>query len=271
VPDEKLRAEWFWTDRWFASSACCLPIDARGLYRELLTRAWSLGARLPTNPEMLMRLAGVTPEEWARCWPLVEPYFHEKDGHLVNATQLEVYADCQRRQAMRTARAKKAAQARWEQCSSNAQAKLTVCPPSPDPSLSLSKDPDPKEALAASRRTRGNYTAGFEGFWQAYPAGNGGTKGSKKKAFDYWKRDKLEDRAEELLEAIAAYCRSPQWDKGFVPYPQKWLNQRLYEVKPTPRPGTTKCRSCKRGLTETDSIEKGLCRRCQASDVAARG
>ena len=32
-----LRAEWFWTDRWMGSSAFLLPMEARGLYREMLT------------------------------------------------------------------------------------------------------------------------------------------------------------------------------------------------------------------------------------------
>ena len=61
----------------------------------------------------------------------MEDYWQVKGDHLVNETQLEVMADCRKRQEGRSERARKAAEARWskaeeqpEQCSSNAQAKL---------------------------------------------------------------------------------------------------------------------------------------------------
>ena len=161
----KLRAEWFWLDRWFSSSACALPIDARGLYRELLSRAWSMGAKLPANTDMLQRLAGVTTGEWDRLWPLVKQYWTERGGHLVNETQLEVYADALQRKQVRVDRAKKGADARWgkareepKECSSNAQASdkhmLKQCPPSPSLSKSLSKTQEPENNLPVATQPR---------------------------------------------------------------------------------------------------------------------
>lgn len=91
-PSDKLLAEWFWTDRWDGSSAALLPLEARGLYREMLTQAWRRGARLPNDPEAIRRAVRATEEEWARCWPRVEKYWRVDGDALVNDTQVEVFS-----------------------------------------------------------------------------------------------------------------------------------------------------------------------------------
>jgi uncharacterized protein YdaU (DUF1376 family) len=145
-PKDKLLAEWFWTDRWNGSSGFLLPIDARGLYREMLTQAWRRGGRLPNDHESIQRACGVTSGEWRRLWPHVARYWRVDDhGDLVNDTQLEVIAEAREAVERNKAKASKAAAARWdargqpEQCSSNAQASaehvLEQCPPSPSPEV----------------------------------------------------------------------------------------------------------------------------------------
>lgn len=89
----KLLAEWFWTDRWTGSSGFLLPMEARGVYREMLTQAWRRGARLPNDHEAIQRAIGVTKPEWRRAWPLVSRFWREEDGYLVSDTQLEIYAE----------------------------------------------------------------------------------------------------------------------------------------------------------------------------------
>lgn len=110
---DKLRAEWFWCDRWANSSAKALPIAHRGLYREMLTAAWSLGARLPANHADIRRLVGVETKEWKLLWPRVEPYWRLDGEFLVNDTQLEVYAEAVRQRSAATKRGKAGADARW--------------------------------------------------------------------------------------------------------------------------------------------------------------
>src|SRR3954467_10029089 len=66
---DKLLGEWFWTDRWMGSSAFLLPMEPRGVYREMLTQAWRRGARLPNDHETIRRAIGCTDSEWKRCWP----------------------------------------------------------------------------------------------------------------------------------------------------------------------------------------------------------
>jgi uncharacterized protein YdaU (DUF1376 family) len=113
VPD-KLIAEWFWTDRWMGSSAFLLPLEARGLYREMLTQAWRRGAQLPAAPETIRRAVGATTAEWKRCWPLVAPYWHVNEaGLLVNDTQVDIYRETQDRAVRANTHANKGARARW--------------------------------------------------------------------------------------------------------------------------------------------------------------
>jgi uncharacterized protein YdaU (DUF1376 family) len=97
----RVPAEWFWVDRWVRSSAFLLPLESRGLYREMLSQAWARGAELPADPERIQRAVGVTREEWDRTWPLVERYWKRDGIVLVNETQLEVFR--QRQEAVEKA------------------------------------------------------------------------------------------------------------------------------------------------------------------------
>lgn len=145
----KLSAEWVWTDRWTCSPAGLLPMEPRGLHREMLTAAWNKGGGLPLDPETIQRACRVTRDEWDRCWPVVQPFWHEDSGHLVNDDQLEVLATAIAYALTKQERAKKAARKRWPAaeaasapaaaevvagdapCSSIAQAVPEQCPPSP--------------------------------------------------------------------------------------------------------------------------------------------
>ena len=62
----------------------------------------------------------------------------------------------------------------------------------------------------------------FDTFWQAYPV-----KKSKKKAYEAWKRQKPDLKA--ILKSLTEHKLTDQWIKGFIPYPQKFINERRYE------------------------------------------
>lgn len=111
--EDKLRAEWFWTDRWMGSSAFLLPQEPRGVYREMLTQAWMRGARLPNDHEAIRRATGTSLEEWDRCWPRLARYWRVDGDYLVNDTQLEVYAEAQNQRGKASERARVAAERRW--------------------------------------------------------------------------------------------------------------------------------------------------------------
>lgn len=111
----KLLAEWFWTDRWTGSSAFTLSIEARGLYREMLTQAWRRGARLPNDHEAIRRVVGCTKPEWNRCWPKIEPYWRVDGDGLVNDTQVGVYHQAESKRERASARGTAGAVKRWKQ------------------------------------------------------------------------------------------------------------------------------------------------------------
>ncbi len=119
---DKLFAEWFWTDRWTGSSAFGLPLEARGLYREMLTQAWRRQGKLPNDPDQIRRITGVTAAEWRRTWPLVARFWRADGDMLVNDTQVTVYAEACARATRASARARTAAQARHKHSPSSAQA-----------------------------------------------------------------------------------------------------------------------------------------------------
>jgi uncharacterized protein YdaU (DUF1376 family) len=159
----KLLAEWFWTDRWMGSSAFLLPLEPRGLYREMLTQAWNRGGALPNDHEAIRRAVGATPAEWRRCWPKVERFWRVEGDTLVNDTQLLVYADANAASSRAVERAKKAAQASaqaraqaaLEQSTSSPQAEhklpLKQSPLSPSLSPSLSPNPTDRAPLERAR------------------------------------------------------------------------------------------------------------------------
>jgi len=109
---EKLLAEWFWSDRWMGSSAFLLPLEARGLYREMLTQAWRRGAQLPNDHEAIRRAVGATEKEWKRGWLLVERFWRVDGDTLVNDTQQVIYAEAQAAAKRAFERSSKGGQAR---------------------------------------------------------------------------------------------------------------------------------------------------------------
>jgi uncharacterized protein YdaU (DUF1376 family) len=95
------------------SRAFLLPLEARGLYREMLTQAWRRGAQLPNDPEAIRRAIGATLPEWRRSWPRVRKFWRVQGDTLVNDTQREVYAETLRRSTLASVHGKKGATGRW--------------------------------------------------------------------------------------------------------------------------------------------------------------
>lgn len=221
---EKMLAEWFWIDRWMGSSAFLLPIEARGLYREMLSQAWRRGARLPNDHEAIKRAVGCSDAEWARCWPLVSTYWTVDGEHLVNDTQRSVYGDALKRRAAAQRRGLMGAGKRWGNGSTNssttgstnAQAHAqAIASDLRSPITTNYKDSRPTPS-ASDRR--------FAEFWAAYPKKTG--KDAARKAFE---RRRVDDALlATMIAAIRQQAQSRQWtEEGgrFIPNPSTWLNQ----------------------------------------------
>ena len=133
----KLLAEWFWTDRWIGSSGFLLPMEARGVYREMLTQSWRRGAKLPNDHEAIRRAIGATPGEWRRSWPKVAGFWRVDGDDLVNDTQLAIYRDAETRSIRASEHSSRAARAKPGLSPGTARAQ----PGHQPPSLSLSLSP----------------------------------------------------------------------------------------------------------------------------------
>jgi uncharacterized protein YdaU (DUF1376 family) len=121
-------------DRWDKSSAAILPMEARGIYREMLSQAWQRGAKLPADPQSVRLIVRATEEEWKRSWPKVKPYWRQDGDSLVNDTQLEIYEKSLRLSASRSS----AAAARW----SDANRMQTGCKPDAKAMSPYETDPE---------------------------------------------------------------------------------------------------------------------------------
>lgn len=132
---EKLLAEWFYTDRWMGSSAFLLPMEARGLYREMLTQAWRRGGRLPRDPEMIQRATGCTAKEWRRNWPKIERYWRVDGDTLVNDTQVDIYEQSVALRQSYADRGRKGGLAKASSATAQlvAEGVAGTCTPSPSP------------------------------------------------------------------------------------------------------------------------------------------
>jgi uncharacterized protein YdaU (DUF1376 family) len=151
----KLLAEWFWTDRWMGSSAFLLPVEPRGLYREMLTQAWRRGAQLPNDHEAIRRAVGVTVKEWERCWPKVSRYWRVEGDALVNDTQTEIYKQALAVQERASERGRRGAMGRLEKLklnSSSTRDQFEIKPPSPSPVRISRQAGQPANPLMVGRR-----------------------------------------------------------------------------------------------------------------------
>ncbi len=109
--------------------------------------------------------------------------------------------------------------ARWRQ---KREGEPKVTPPSSSASSSSSSTAQQKQP---SSPAGDKFSAGFEKWWAAYPKGQ--RKRGKPKCWAKWKREKLEDRTEDILACLEAAKRSHDWKRDggqYIQGPHPWLN-----------------------------------------------
>lgn len=95
--------------------------EDKGVLVDLLCVAWERGG-LPTQPEVVRKLANCTPQEWRRVWPTVQAGWIERDGLFIYP-KLEV---ARQRMVERSALAKAKAAKRWRGSTSSHGADATA-------------------------------------------------------------------------------------------------------------------------------------------------
>jgi len=195
---DKLRAEWFWVDRWTSSTGGMLPMEARGLYRELLSQAWIRGGKLPFDSEELCLIARCRQSEWKRCWPLVEPHWVVEDGSMWNETQLKIIQKGNEIRAFRS----KAGSKGGSKTQANRRAKAKANAQAKSKPLDLSPSPDQEQSQSLEEQISVS----------TKPHSAKAENGVVKRVFDQWvsimgknpKQAKLTPKRKRLVEARLA-------------------------------------------------------------------
>lgn len=105
----------FYPDAWLGSvSVETMPPEVEGTYIRLLARQW-LSVSLPADPKLMQKLTKLTPAQWRKAWPLLEPHFPLVDEGAArrNPTLAAVH---EAREAFRTQSAERGrvgAEKRW--------------------------------------------------------------------------------------------------------------------------------------------------------------
>lgn len=126
-----------------------------GACLHLLMHSWMNGP-LPTNPELLRRIAKVPHDAWSNAWELLKPLFTETEAGFIQKGQEEIRAEWAGKKVKAKEKATNAANARWGHAPSNAssmpeakpEALLEDCP------LSLSLTTSKKKVQKPSRDKR---------------------------------------------------------------------------------------------------------------------
>lgn len=205
-----------------------LTTEQHGAYLLLLMDYWRSG-RLPDDDAVLSQITKMTPDAWSNAKAMLAQYFSIENGYWIHKRVEQEIELAKKNKDKNHKRAVQAAQARWgdkdaksnsesnpssnatSNAISNAKAVLEECPsPSPSPI------------------DKSIYSPSFEKFWSAYPKKEG-----KKKAFDSWKRAKVDTgKLATILEAIERQKKSEKWttENGrFIPMPVTWINQARWE------------------------------------------
>jgi hypothetical protein len=143
----------FYPSLWLTSTAVeLMPPEVEGTYIRLLCRQW-IAVTLPVDPSAIRLLTKLTPTQWRKAWPLLEPHFPltEEGTGRQNATLNGVRSERQAYLNQAAEHGKKGSEKRWGEDRV----------PYPDPT------PDPKGTLP-------------EPYWGKDDSGSGSGSGSSK-------------------------------------------------------------------------------------------
>jgi uncharacterized protein YdaU (DUF1376 family) len=222
----------YWGDYWRDTTHLS---DAEHVsYLKLISHYWQHGS-LPSEDARLARIAGRSESEWLSMKPMLQAFFKDSWSHA------RIDRELIRQKAAHegnSARAKKAAAARWSKDQS-----LSSDDDATGNASSISQAPIKQSLANANQSHNQNHNhiskpepknirspklAEFEQFWSEYPRKT--AKGGAEKA---WLKAIGQTDAETILAGLrsAKFSSDPQ----YVPHPATWLNQRRWEDGPPTR------------------------------------
>ena len=130
-----------------------LTTEQHGAYLLLLMDYWRSG-KLPDNDQVLAQICKLNPDAWSNAKAMLIQFFSIEQGFWIHKRVEQEMVEAKVNQNKKHERAVKAAEARWKNATSNANAMPKQCPsPSPSPSPVL-KTNITKEKKKRSLKTR---------------------------------------------------------------------------------------------------------------------
>ena len=244
---EKMRAAWWWIDRWRKSTAYTdMTLAQQGAYRNLLDELWLRDGLLPNDDRILAKISGDA-FSWIEVRTVVMARFYLTDAGWRHETHDEVAGQSKTFKEAQI----DAAKARMKNAPRDAKGRListrvdqpgspagihpevhpSVHPPSPSPSPSQT----PKKKNPPTPRPSKGGMVGFSDFYDSYPR-----KAKRPDAMKAWEQVGGREHLPAILASLESYRSCDDWRKdggAFVPYPASWLRGRRWEDE-VPVPGS---------------------------------
>lgn len=104
----------FYARDWLAGDARPMSLEEKGAFIDLLAFAW-LDEGIPDDPRRIAKILGVSPRDFAKIWPAIEPCWEPLQGttKLVNRKLEDYRAELTAHRQERSESGRKGAEKRW--------------------------------------------------------------------------------------------------------------------------------------------------------------
>jgi uncharacterized protein YdaU (DUF1376 family) len=199
-----------------------------GVYRRLIDEYMLTRSPLENDDRGLARIAGITSEEWAKVKTQVVSYF-KAEGLFLHHTFCDemLSADSNRIRTSRT-NGKNGGRPSYSKTSLTTHSVTggeTRANPVGSPRTELNRTKQEKKPPSEPKKTRKEYSAEFDQFWNSYP---GPRREEKPAAFHEWQDAISKTPPQEIIAAVQRYCLTSQVVEGFAPRPAKWLKMERF-------------------------------------------
>jgi len=216
----------FFTDAWIADTAHLSRIE-RGIYMDLLVLIWrSPECRVPNEIDWIARRLRAQADEV----PVLQSVLSEfciTTGNWLTQKRLQrewSYTSEKRKKNIASAKSRWKKEKEPSERSANAMPPHPHPHPHPHPSSSLrSEEPQTPSLGLELAGEKDAKKDGFDDFWKAFPK-----KAGKPAAMKAWQKAIKNTDPGKIIAAAKVYAGSETVQRGFIKFPQGWLNEERF-------------------------------------------
>jgi len=202
--------------------------DARAYYSLLLDCIWDFDTQysIPNDDDLISKLLCIDIIRWQKISQEIISCLQVKSGRLISCRLKREKEKQDKYRKLQSIKGKAGGRPRKSP---------GLTPALPEESLPL---PLPIPILIKKKKPPISPNGDFELFWKSYPRKE--SKGAAEKAWAKVKPDK--ELLEKILLSIEQHMKTEQWMKengAFIPYAQKFLNNKYYEDEVKEKPVNT--------------------------------